>query len=87
MEAGANVIIVTFALTDRALMLQVADNGKGVDEKIRESIFKPYTSGKTKGMGLGLHITLRLVQVLNGEIKLVSHSPGNTVFKVNLGIK
>lgn len=86
MEAEANVIIVTFSVIDNTLRLQVADNGSGVDEKIRYFIFKPYTSGKTKGTGLGLHITLRLVKVLNGEIKLVSYTPGNTVFRVTIGI-
>ena len=83
-EAGATGIFTGFTLEHNTLTLLVKDNGRGIDEKVKAAIFKPYISTKTKGMGLGLHIVLRLVQALNGEIRLDSHAPGNTVFRVTL---
>lgn len=83
-EAGASEISIFFTPGNNTLTLLVKDNGKGIAEAVRASIFKPYISTKTKGMGLGLHITLRIIRALNGTIELVSHVPGNTVFKVIL---
>lgn len=84
LEADATEIIVHIAAIEKRFTVEINDNGKGIDEKIKPSIFKPYISSKTKGMGLGLHITRRLVQALNGEIELVSHAPGNTIFRITL---
>lgn len=83
-EAGAAEIFAGFTLAHNTLTLLVKDNGRGIDETVKASIFKPYISTKTKGMGLGLHIVLRLIKALNGDIQLVSHAPGNTVFRVVL---
>jgi signal transduction histidine kinase len=84
LEADATEITVQIGTEEERLTVEIIDNGKGIDEKIKSSIFKPYISSKTKGMGLGLHITRRLVQALQGDIQLVSHAPGNTIFRITL---
>jgi signal transduction histidine kinase len=84
LEADATQITILFKIRAELLAVEVTDNGKGIAEELKPSIFKPYMSTKTKGMGLGLHITRRLVQVLNGTLELVSHEPGHTVFQVRL---
>jgi two-component system sensor kinase FixL len=84
LEADATEITINLDAAEERLTVEIIDNGKGIDEKIKPSIFKPYISSKTKGMGLGLHITRRLVQALNGEIELVSHAPGNTIFRITM---
>lgn len=84
LEAGASSIVISVTTGETGLILEVRDNGKGIDAGMRETIFKPYTSTKTKGMGLGLHITYRLVRALRGEIKIVESAPGLTVFRVTL---
>ncbi|MCP4214573.1 MAG: HAMP domain-containing histidine kinase [bacterium] len=82
LESGATEIRVCFKIGTEALTLTVKDNGKGIAESMREDIFKPYISGKTKGMGLGLHISRRIVNALDGDLSLVSAQPGATCFKV-----
>lgn len=84
LEANATDIVVNFNAAKEYLSIQVKDNGRGINENLKASIFKPYISTKTKGMGLGLHITRRLVQSLKGQIQLVSHTPGNTIFRITL---
>ncbi len=83
-EGEAASITVTFKATGKELSMDIWDNGKGIDKDLAPSIFKPYISTKTKGMGLGLHISRRLVQALGGEIKSLSFEPGNTAFRVSL---
>lgn len=83
-EADANIIEINISLKEKKLIIIIKDDGKGIDEKNRDTIFKPYFSIKTKGMGLGLHISLKLVKSLNGKIELISKSAGNTIFKITL---
>ncbi|MCP5108231.1 MAG: HAMP domain-containing histidine kinase [bacterium] len=83
-EAGATVITLAVALNKKRLRLTVTDNGKGMDEETAARIFKPYMSTKTKGMGLGLHIILKILKALDGHIDLVSRTPGNTAFQIEI---
>lgn len=83
-EAGAASITLTISLNKKRLTLFVNDNGRGIAETFVSNIFKPYVSTKTKGMGLGLHIVWKILKALNGNIQLVSRSPGNTTFKIEI---
>lgn len=55
----------------------VEDTGRGIDEKNKDLIFKPFFKGKdpvigSKGFGLGLAISNGLVRLLGGELKYTS---------------
>jgi two-component system nitrogen regulation sensor histidine kinase GlnL len=63
--------------------LQVEDNGPGVPEAIRTSIFYPLVTGRTSGTGLGLAVAQELVTRNGGLIEFESE-PGRTVFTLLL---
>lgn len=70
----------------------VTDNGSGVPEDIRDSLFDPYVSSKAKGSGLGLAIVKRIVEEHSGSV-WSSESPlqndnghGGTAMHVRLPI-
>lgn len=48
--------------------LVIEDNGPGIPEEIRESLFDPYVSSKAKGSGLGLAIVKRIVEEHSGSV-------------------
>ncbi len=58
------------------LIIKVIDNGIGISEKEQKNIFRSFyqieSSSNTEGTGLGLAIVKKLVEVLNGNIKLES---------------
>lgn len=63
------------------LRVYVSDDGPGVDDSVRDSIFMPFergvsTGSDVTGIGLGLAISKRLTEVMGGEIGLNS-TPGN----------
>ena len=84
LEAGADRVELTVAPGKKQLTVTVKDNGRGIDKKIAADIFKPYISTKTRGMGLGLHIVLKILKALHGTIHLVSRTPGSTLFKIQI---
>jgi signal transduction histidine kinase len=67
--------------------MSVADDGPGLPEAVRASLFQPFvTSGKKGGTGLGLAITRDLVRAQGGEIGLVRTTPQGTQFRLALRV-
>lgn len=60
-------------------LISITDNGRGVDEEIRDKIFQPYFSKNGKGSGLGLAIVERIVIENRGRVWFES-VPGKTTF-------
>jgi signal transduction histidine kinase len=70
---------------EQVMILNVVDNGVGVPEKIRTSLFEPFVSeGKQKGTGLGLTLAHRIAVEHGGEVTLLSSRPGETVFQMKV---
>ena len=55
-------------LTDRAVFLEISDNGKGIPLALRDKIFIPNFSTKSQGSGLGLAIAKSGVETAGGKI-------------------
>ncbi len=59
-------------------VLEVADNGPGMDEATRQCVFEPFfsTKGESGGTGLGLSVSRFIVTELHGGEMSVASSPG-----------
>jgi len=65
--------------------ISIIDNGPGISEEIRDSIFFPMITGKDKGTGLGLSITQGIISQHKGNIHFDS-TPDKTEFFINIPI-
>jgi signal transduction histidine kinase len=71
-----------------ALMLGVSDNGCGMDEEVRKQMLTAFFSTKgSKGTGLGLLITQKIVQEHGGTVNVVSEPGKGSVFTILLPVK
>ena len=61
---------VLLATDDKNIIIEIKDNGVGIDEKMLSKIFEPYFTTKTKGTGLGLSIVKRIIEDHGGKIKI-----------------
>ena len=70
------------------LCLSIKDNGVGIPDKIKDTIFDPYvtTKGIGKGSGIGLSVVYGIVQNYNGRINFESSPQTGTVFEIYLPI-
>jgi len=68
------------------LCLAIKDDGVGIPDKIKDTIFDPYvtTKGIGKGSGLGLSVVYGIVQNYNGGINFESSPETGTVFEIYL---
>jgi two-component system, LuxR family, sensor kinase FixL len=67
-----------------AVMIQVEDNGRGVASELADNIFDAYQTTKQRGMGLGLHLSRRIVQRHAGRLWWEPIKAGGARFLVEL---
>ncbi|PZD94425.1 sensor histidine kinase [Paenibacillus sambharensis] len=60
------------------VVVHIFDNGEGMDEQELSKLGEPYFSTKTKGTGLGLMVTFRIIEVMNGTIEFKSKKGAGT---------
>lgn len=68
------------------VILDVGDDGPGVDPSVRGRLFEPYTTtrGIGEGMGLGLAISKKILLDHGGDLDLLSSSRSGTTFRLTL---
>jgi len=74
-DSKKSFIMLQFITNEYGLEIECCDNGKGIDKKIKEKIFDPYfsTKSKNKGTGIGLYMSKEIIQkVFNGQINVSS---------------
>ena len=71
---GQNARInIGLAVRDNRVEVSIADDGPGLSEAVRETLFQPFSSSKRDGLGLGLVISRDIMADFGGE--LVAGSP------------
>ncbi|MCA9089689.1 MAG: GHKL domain-containing protein [Planctomycetaceae bacterium] len=65
-------------------LLQVFDEGCGVDEDAIPTLFEPYVTHKAHGLGMGLTICRDIIRSHNGNIGCQRRQPVGTEFFINL---
>lgn len=75
-----------------SLLWQVSDTGKGIPQAAQPLVFEPFyqSEGSTHGVagtGLGLPICLRLIQLMNGNIRMVSEVGLGSSFSLSLPLE
>lgn len=83
---GGSVTVKTRAL-DGTVEIAVIDRGSGIDPKDLESIFNPFFTTKSAGVGLGLAIVSKIVDEHRGRITVESEKGTGTVFRVYLPLR
>jgi signal transduction histidine kinase len=68
-------------------VIEIRDNGCGMNEDIKKHIFTPFFSTKkARGTGLGLAMTARIINVHGGEVSVESEPDRGTTFRIHLPI-
>jgi len=78
------IIISTMRENESHLRIGIRDFGKGVDQEIHASIFKPYFTTKREGMGMGLAICRSIVETHEGKIWLENNPDQGVTFYFTL---
>lgn len=74
-EVQGVIKIQTRVTSENTVEIIISDNGKGIDEELIKEVFKPFFTTKSKGTGLGVAISKRLVEQHNGGNISVESNP------------
>ncbi|MGL6123190.1 MAG: sensor histidine kinase [Shewanella sp.] len=67
--------------------ISIQDSGPGVRESQMEKIFEPYfTTNERHGLGLGLSISQRIIESMQGQINVANAEEGGAIFQIILPI-
>lgn len=66
------------------IIIEITDNGPGIEPEAQERIFIPFFTTKKKGSGIGLSLSQQIIQMHGGQLKLVSTPEKGTTFYVLL---
>ena len=83
---GHGSIAVTIGSNNKSVWVEVADSGKGIPKSKWKRIFEPGYTTKTRGWGLGLSLSRRIVEEYHrGKIAVVESEIGKgTTFRITL---
>ena len=85
-DRGTLEILVKDAKEKGEIEIQVMDNGAGIDKDSLDLIFDPYFTTRSTGTGLGLSIVHRIIENLNGSLRVESTKGKGTCFIINLPV-
>ena len=90
-ERGTVTISARYLTTRKALEFKVADTGVGISEKEVATIFQRFQKGAEGnfaaprgGVGLGVYIVKKYLELLGGEIRVESSAGQGTTFQVRI---
>ncbi len=86
--AGADsTIVINVEQYDEVLLVEIVDDGPGISEDVRTTLFQ--RSVTTTGSGMGLYICRRILESYGGRIDLLDSSSVNTgaAFRITLPLR
>jgi signal transduction histidine kinase len=86
MENGKGVLSINTLKTGDKCLVEISDNGAGMDDDALQKIFEPYFTSKSKGAGLGLTNTQNIILNHKGNISVKSKPGSGTSFFIQLNL-
>lgn len=85
--APGEVVVVSSRCTEDQLIIEVVDRGPGMDDAfIRWDLFKPFSSTKSDGFGIGAYQTRELLRVAGGDLEVISERGVGTTMRITLPV-
>jgi PAS domain S-box-containing protein len=86
-ESGTNKVVFRMYQSysqydENGVAIEVEDFGKGIESKEADKIFDPFFTTKPKGVGMGLAIARKIIQLHKGKISFESFSAKGTKFTI-----
>jgi signal transduction histidine kinase len=83
MPKGGNLSIYAYR-KGGGLVIEVQDTGEGIPNEVKNKLFTPMFTTKSKGQGFGLAVVKRITESMNGTVSFESEQGKGTKFIVRL---
>ncbi|WP_082915044.1 sensor histidine kinase [Paramagnetospirillum marisnigri] len=82
--AAERILDVTVESADGLAVVRVADQGGGIAPEVAESLFTPFFTTKSEGMGMGLNICRSIIESHRGRLWFEPNPDGGAIFQFTL---
>jgi signal transduction histidine kinase len=86
-EEEGKLSISTSFTEKNSILVEIEDNGPGMEAKVKERIFEPFYTTKKGGTGIGLSIVNNVLQAYGGEITVESEEDSGTKFSIDFPVR
>lgn len=78
-ENGTIEVILEIAANGTAFQIDISDNGPGIDDELKETIFNKFSRGHktSQSSGIGLYLAKELAKFIGGDIEFTSNKTGS----------
>lgn len=85
-EGGTLSVSTSLNIARNYIIIIISDTGSGIDQSVKERIFQPFFTTKSKGTGLGLAVSKSLIEQHSGILTVENNSDKGTIFKIDLPV-
>lgn len=86
-QTSQRTIDIRSFIKDKHVIIEIADNGKGIPPKELSEIFIPFFTTKKEGSGIGLSLSKQIMSQHGGAIRVKSEVGVGTVFSLHFSVK
>ena len=79
-----SIVVAVRRSSSRAVEISVADSGPGVATEVADTIFEPFVTTKSNGMGMGLSISRSIVESHGGRLRMARNVRSGAMFNFDL---
>jgi two-component system nitrogen regulation sensor histidine kinase NtrY len=83
-DKGAIALRTLWLYEYQVVRVEIADNGCGIPDHLKQRVLEPYFSTKKEGTGLGLAIVNQIVSDHGGYLRIIDNQPIGTVIVIEL---
>lgn len=83
-EAANSYVLITVKNQKPSIIIDIEDDGSGIDDNLVDRVFEPFFTTKKKGTGLGLAISNRIISNFGGKITYSRSPIGGAKFTIRL---
>lgn len=83
-EANADNVILKSYLSDEKVIVEVIDDGDGINDEDYKKIYEPFFTTKKDGTGLGVALSNEIIEAHNGKLEYLKNMSKGTIAKITL---
>ncbi|MBE3116019.1 HAMP domain-containing histidine kinase, partial [Candidatus Bathyarchaeota archaeon] len=87
MQGNSGELSINVFPREKTAIIAVGDTGGGIPDEVKDKIFKPLFTTKSKGQGFGLAVVKKLVEALNGNVSFETKLGQGTTFILEMPLK
>ncbi len=81
---NGNHIVLHTNRTAEGVKLSIIDSGSGISDDVVDLLYRPFSSTKDQGMGMGLSISRSIVRAHGGQLEFIHNKSGGVTFYFTL---